>query len=578
MTQVISNLSVGSKIKFGKYQIADETAQDIIWTIVAKDHNSTPAYPSNSITLFADHVIDVRAVDGAEPNNTDDRQTSGNNHYSVSNIDQWLNKDDNSNNWYIAAHILDAPPDNSNLAYKQTGYTTRPGFLKNFTEDEKNAILTTNIRVNQSLYDGASYEDIARKVYLPAMIELGLDPNENEYSIYHSEGKDWGYLQTTASRIGSLSTQAKSYSKSTVISGKTSWGYVLRTPFMWVGHQMWEVTATGTPGYRTCNDDSAGIRPVMNITNTLDVSDTVDEDNCYVVIWNAKPNTPESITVPAKVEAGKTITISWSSVTGTITGYILEQKINGNSWTQVYKGSNTYTTISVNSSWNTVQYRACAYRDTNRTSDYVTSDIRTVIHNTNPVISGSDGDLGTKTAEFSQTYTVTQADSIQLSVEESIDNVIIRTYTTTLNTINAIQITNGTWLGLLSGTHSIKIKITDAYGQSSVRNYTFKKTFTGIDITNSIAYPSTTLPTKIKISVDRYIAEGSSFTVYACNNGFDSSPNWEDCTQSVINESAYTFNNTITTYGTYGVKVRVVVGKGTASQTSYINSIGGNFQ
>ena len=46
MAQKISNLPLGAKIKYGRHSINGETAQDIIWFVVAKNHQSTPAYPS----------------------------------------------------------------------------------------------------------------------------------------------------------------------------------------------------------------------------------------------------------------------------------------------------------------------------------------------------------------------------------------------------------------------------------------------------------------------------------------------------------------------------------------------------
>ncbi len=53
MSQLLSNLPTGAKVKFGKFQVNSETAQPIVWTVVAKNHQCTPAYPTNAITLHA---------------------------------------------------------------------------------------------------------------------------------------------------------------------------------------------------------------------------------------------------------------------------------------------------------------------------------------------------------------------------------------------------------------------------------------------------------------------------------------------------------------------------------------------
>jgi hypothetical protein len=129
VAQLLSNLPVGAKVKFGRYQVESETAQEIIWTIVAKNH---PGYPANAITLHAEKIIDLRCFDAREPNNTNiDRKNYGNNRYSVSNIDQWLNKDSAAGAWYVGQHTYDQAPNAANVNYN-TPYDTRPGFLNHF--------------------------------------------------------------------------------------------------------------------------------------------------------------------------------------------------------------------------------------------------------------------------------------------------------------------------------------------------------------------------------------------------------------------------------------------------------------
>ena len=124
MAQVLSNLPIGAKIKFGKHSVNGETSLPITWLVVAKNHSG---YPSNSVTILAQDIIDLRAVDAIEPTNSNaDVRSKGNNNYGLSNIDQWLNKD--SNPWYVAAHSTDQAPDNTYVS-NGTGYVSRPGFL-----------------------------------------------------------------------------------------------------------------------------------------------------------------------------------------------------------------------------------------------------------------------------------------------------------------------------------------------------------------------------------------------------------------------------------------------------------------
>ena len=163
MAQLLSNLPVGARIKFGKYSVNGEPAQNIIWLIVAKNHNSVPAYPVNSITLFAEKIVDLRAFDAKEPTHTISlHREGGNNRYSISNIDQWLNSDSQAGAWYTPQHTYDQAP-TSEYVHGGTEYVNRPGFLNSFSLAEKNSILMTSVRV--SLYGTDNYDDISRKVF-----------------------------------------------------------------------------------------------------------------------------------------------------------------------------------------------------------------------------------------------------------------------------------------------------------------------------------------------------------------------------------------------------------------------------
>lgn len=228
--------------------------------------------------------------------------------------------------------------------------------------------------------------------------------------------------------------------------------------------------------------------------------------------------------------------------------------------------------------WTTIQYRVCAYDSQGATSDYQTSASRTVINNQAPVISGSDGNLGTKTAGFSQTYTVSDADGDSITVEETIDNKTIRSYVVTLGATNTFSVTGETWLEQSNGSHTMKIKATDSFGNSTTRTYTFTKSVSGFTIQNTEPYSSDTRPTRIKITVTRNIPAESTFKVYVCNNGFDASPTWEDATTSVTGGLVHVFENTTKTGAAWGVIIKVVVTRGEGEGACYVSQIGGNFE
>lgn len=377
MSQALSNLAVGSKVKFGKYQVNTEEAQPIIWTIVAKNHVSTPAYPSNSVTLHAAEILDLRCFDAKEPSNSNsDRRNYGNNRYSVSNLDQWLNKDAAGGAWYSAAHSADHSPDTTaGTGGYGTQYATRPGFLNGFTDEEKAAILSTTIRVVKSSVDGGSYEDVVRKVFLPSTTEVGLS---NENSI--AEGAAWGYYTSNTARIGYLTQQCFSNtpSSSKPSSKTTAWYWWLRMPNYSDAHYARNVYSDGglrsNVAYRGYN----GVRPALNLSSSQLVSDTADSDGCYTVVFAStlSPPAPATITVPSAITVGDSIAVSWGAVSGA-DSYKLERSINGGDFSQIYNGTAASYTDTALATWSKVQYRVASVKD-NVSSNWTTSVERAV--------------------------------------------------------------------------------------------------------------------------------------------------------------------------------------------------------
>ena len=283
MSQALSNLAVGSKVKFGSYSVNGEAAQPIVWTIVAKNHTG---YPSNSVTLHTSEIIDIRCIDEKEPNNSNsDRQEYGNSRYSVSNLDQWLNKDSAAGKWYVAAHDADQAPDLDSTVERKRPYAERPGFLNAFTQVEKDAILSTTIQATGQNIDNSQYETIERKVFLPSYTEIGL----SGYAYAPIEGSTWGYYTDNASRVAYLTQQSFNAIPgyiSTITSPLSWW---LRTVIYDDIHfGSTQISSTGKSAY-TGPIATSGIRPALNLSNTLKVSDSTDSDGCYTFTWPSHP-------------------------------------------------------------------------------------------------------------------------------------------------------------------------------------------------------------------------------------------------------------------------------------------------
>lgn len=273
-----------------------------------------------------------------------------------------------------------------------------------------------------------------------------------------------------------------------------------------------------------------------------------------------------------------TTTARWDRY-GEVMAGILERQVNGGAWAQVYKGINRSYTDAITFGWTSIAYRVKAYDSAGAESAYQTSATRTVVNNHAPVISGTDSNLGTKTAAFAQSYSATDEDSGQtLTVTEYIDGTQKRSYTATSGQTYSFNITAAEWVKLLNGSHTLKIVAADNYGGSATRTYTFTKNETEIELTLATPLTADDMVTKGIMSVVRQIPAGAKFTVEVCNNGNDASPTWEDVTQNVVSGSKFFLSNTTKTASAWGYNFRIKVKRGTATGDCFITSAGGNFE
>jgi hypothetical protein len=271
MAQKLSNLPIGAKIKFGTHQIASEGAQPIIWMVVDKNHSG---YPSDSVSLITEKIIDFRAYDAGESG------SRGNINYSLSNIHQWLNSDGSANNWYTPSHSGDAPP-SAPTGSNSTAYQSRPGFLHHFSSTEKLSLLPTTLTVQ-------TYKDVSAKmtakVFLPSVWEiLGT-----------------GSYNDTSSRLACFDTgevrskiTSQAFSNNLVSSNyrpkdaDAYWKYYTRSTLS--DTEVVIITSSGLADDSYPDSESNGLRPIINLPSNLKISNTPDSDGCYKVLPQSAP-------------------------------------------------------------------------------------------------------------------------------------------------------------------------------------------------------------------------------------------------------------------------------------------------
>ena len=465
MPQKLSNLPVGAIVKFGKHQIASETAESIIWIVADKNHSG---YPADSVTVITQELIDILPYDAKEGST----YQYGNPNYALSNIHQWLNSSASAGNWYSPTHANDVAPTNS-TTYNAGGYQSRAGFLYNFTDKERSLLLPTTI-TNQLGNDVST--TITAKVFLPSEWELlgkgQVEDNSSQLSYFSSKFA-----------VTSLTAQAYTYcpSSSKPASDTSYYQYYTRSTVGGSENKVRCVNENGLVSLTGPNGASSGTRPVINLAGNLKMSDTTDADGCY-----------------------------------------------------------------------------------------------TVLSQTAPVISGSNTNLGTKSAGFSHSYSVSDTDKDTVTITEYIDNEQIRSYVATLGATNSFAVTGNTWLKLTNGAHTLKITASDGF-DTVTRTITFTKSVTKLVAQRTTAIEAYTMPTRIVVTLVKNVPYNSDVKVEVCNNGFDIMPTWEEI-DTYASGLAHTFSNKTKTATKWGVNVRVTVDRNGGEGACYISEIGGNFE
>ena len=296
-------------------------------------------------------------------------------------------------------------------------------------------------------------------------------------------------------------------------------------------------------------------------------------------IPNNPPTAPTTITIPTAINGGTNVTITWGAgtdVDGNLAGYVLERSVAGGAWTQVYRGALRTFTDSITFGWTTVAYRVKAYDSENAESGYKTSSTVTIVNNTAPTISGSNGDLGSfTTTPISHSYSVSDAQSDTVTVVEKVDGVTKKTYMATLGASNVFTYTADEWQQVLNGLHTLTVIATDSKGASATRTWTFTKTVNTFTLTIT---PVTTdaMSDRCVVNAVGNFPTGSVLTIKVCNNGNDTTPTWEDVSTK-LGEKHF-FTNATKTAENWAFGLQVTLERGTATGAVWLDYVNANFR
>lgn len=199
--------------------------------------------------------------------------------------------------------------------------------------------------------------------------------------------------------------------------------------------------------------------------------------------------------------------------------------------------------------------------------------------NSAPVVSGTDSNLGNKATSFTIDYTVNDTDtSDTLTVTEKVNGTTLRTINNAVRNQTYTLDLNSVWNTLSLGSHTITITAEDGKGGIATRIYTFTKTDDRIKFALKNPIETSIAAKKLVVSGVVTVPTGAKLSVKACNNGFDTSPTWEDITTAFLNRQTYTFKNTTKTAAKWGINIQFEILKGTATEQIVVDGFGFSFE
>lgn len=264
-------------------------------------------------TITAD-VVALRAFDAMEPKNSNsNRRSYGNNRWLHSNVRQYLNAQGIYR--FSPQHDADQAPTEEYLWEGHNPYDGTPGFLAGFEKEFIDAILPAENLTAIPSVDGGGTEVVTDKVYLPSITEVGL---ENDTGV--NEGEEWNLFTDDASRVARATKSAAEDSTYSISAGSARW-YWTRTHYPGSSHSVRYVNSDGSRNSSTARVGIGGLRPALDLSPDISVSDEPNADGVYTLYFDNIPkistdvpikmgvkNTPFSITYKVENKAVTTVT------------------------------------------------------------------------------------------------------------------------------------------------------------------------------------------------------------------------------------------------------------------------------
>lgn len=196
-----------------------------------------------------------------------------------------------------------------------------------------------------------------------------------------------------------------------------------------------------------------------------------------------------------------------------------------------------------------------------------------------PILNIEDKDFGKISSKPIIEYSLTKGENV--TIREKIEDKEIRNFKPTIGESYKFQMSDEDWKEFSPNkVITTTIEAEDEYGQVTKKTFTFEKIITRIEIKGKAPTRTDDKVTKVLLRPILRSMEGvKTVNIYACNNGLDNEPTWEDISENSLLHNVSFLENDSKTSEDWAFNLKVVVEREEGYDGEIIlDALGGAFE
>ena len=196
-----------------------------------------------------------------------------------------------------------------------------------------------------------------------------------------------------------------------------------------------------------------------------------------------------------------------------------------------------------------------------------------------PILNIEDKDFGKISSKPIIEYSLTKGENV--TIREKIEDKEVRNFKATIGETYQFEMSDEDWQGFSPNkVITATIEAEDGNGQVITKTFTFEKIITRIEIKGKTPTKTDDKVTKVLLRPILRSMEGvKTVNIYACNNGLDNEPTWEDISENSLLHNVSFLENDSKTSEEWAFNLKIVIEREEGYDGEIIlDALGGAFE